>query len=411
MGKYLEEKLSLLNKIPEGYKHTKVGMIPSDWEVRNVGDCLIRPPRYGIGAAAVDYSDQLPKYLRITDISEDGRFLPKKTTSVDNLYSANYFLSEGDLVVARTGASVGKSYLYRSKDGPLVFAGFLICLSSKNNLLLPQYLSNYFKTNYYWNWVKLTSMRSGQPGINGNEFSKLLIPLPNITEQKNIATALSDTDALIESLEKLIAKKKAIKQGAMQKLLTGKKRLPGFSGEWKTKKLGEIVGRITTGKLDANAMKENGEYRFYTCAKKYYYIDNYAFDTEALIVSGNGANVGYINYFKGKFNAYQRTYVLYDFLEDISFTKLFMDKNLQERIRVEVNAGNTPYITMSTLSEMSVKLPPTLEEQTTIANILSDMASEIEKLEQKRDKYILLKQGMMQQLLTGKIRLVKNGDN
>jgi len=401
-------KAQIAQKKIKGYKQTEIGVIPEDWNVIKVGDCLIRPPRYGIGAAAVDYSDRLPKYIRITDISETGRFLPKKTVSVDNLFSANYFLSEGDLVVARTGASVGKSYLYRPKDGPLVFAGFLICLSSRKNILLPQYLSNYFKTMSYWNWVKLTSMRSGQPGINGNEFARLLIPLPYIQEQTAIATVLSDTDALIESLQKLIAKKKAIKQGAMQQLLTGKKRLPGFGGKWKVKKLGEVVGRITTGKLDANAMTENGKYRFYTCAKNYYYIDKYAFDTEALLVSGNGANVGYIHYYKGKFNAYQRTYVLYDFSENIMFIKFFMDRNLQERIRVEVNAGNMPYITMDTLSEMSIKFPPTKQEQTAIATILSDLDAEIKKLEQKRDKYIMLKQGMMQQLLTGRIRIYAN---
>ena len=85
-------------------------------------------------------------------------------------------------------------------------------------------------------------------------------------------------------------------------------------------KLGNICN-ITTGKLDANAMVENGQYRFYTCAKDYYYIDKYAFDTEALLISGNGAYVGYIHYYKGKFNAYQRTYVLDQFTENIQYIK------------------------------------------------------------------------------------------
>ena len=193
----------------------------------------------------------------------------------------------------------------------------------------------------------------------------------------------------------------------MQQLLTGKKRLPGFSGEWGVKKLGKVCENVTTGKLDANAMKKDGEYRFYTCAKEHYFIDKYAFDTEALLVSGNGANVGYIHYYKGKFNAYQRTYVLSNFHEDIFFTKLLLDKNLKERIRTEVNAGNTPYITMGTLTEMSILFPPTIEEQIAIATILSDMDAEIEKLENKLSKYRQIKTGMMQQLLTGKIRLLR----
>lgn len=120
------------------------------------------------------------------------------------------------------------------------------------------------------------------------------------------------------------------------------------------KKLGDVIGKVTTGKLDANAMKENGEYRFYTCAKDYYFIDKYAFDNEALLVSGNGANVGYIHYYKGKFNAYQRTYVLSDFSIDVFYIKLYLDSYLKNRIKTEVSAGNTPYIKMDTITDMMI---------------------------------------------------------
>src|SRR5690606_33281709 len=111
-----------------------------------------------------------------------------------------------------------------------------------------------------------------------------------------------------------IAKKRLIKQGAMQELLTPK-------DDWEVKKLGEVIEKCTTGKLDANAMVENGDYRFYTCAREFYYINEYAFDDEALLISGNGANVGYIHYYKGKFNAYQRTYVLLGFKINALFLK------------------------------------------------------------------------------------------
>jgi len=244
--------------------------------------------------------------------------------------------------------------------------------------------------------------------IYTEHIKSLKIPLPPTkAEQTAIAQALSDADELITVLEKLIAKKCDIKQGAMQELLTGKKRLPGFTGKWEVKKLGEIAGRITTGKFDANAMTENGEYRFYTCAKEFYHIDSYAFDAEALLVSGNGANVGYIHYYKGKFNAYQRTYVLTDFTKDIFYVKLFMDSYLKNRITTEVNAGNTPYIKMDTLTDMEIKIPKDKDEQTAIAQILSDMDAEIEALEQKLNKYKMIKWGMMQELLTGQIRFVQ----
>jgi type I restriction enzyme S subunit len=230
--------------------------------------------------------------------------------------------------------------------------------------------------------------------------------LPPILEQRAIATALSDVDALLAAQEKLIAKKRDIKQAAMQQLLSGKYRLLGFSGEWEVKRLGDICGSITTGKLDANAMVASGEYPFFTCAREHYFIDEYAFDADALLVSGNGANVGYVHHYKGKFNAYQRTYVLTDFTAEVVYLRLFMDKNLQERLRTEVNAGNTPYITMDTLTDMSVALPSTREEQAAIAAVLSDMDADLAALEQQRDKTRALKQGMMQELLTGRIRLV-----
>ncbi|MCA8835860.1 MAG: restriction endonuclease subunit S [Proteobacteria bacterium] len=126
-------------------------------------------------------------------------------------------------------------------------------------------------------------------------------------------------------------------------------RFPEFRGAWAVKPLGELC-EIATGKVDANAMVENGQYRFYTCAKNYYFIDDYAFDTDALLISGNGANVGYIHHYKGKFNAYQRTYVLDKFPENILFIKHYLDYNLHKRIFVEKKEGNTPYIVKSTLA-------------------------------------------------------------
>lgn len=175
--------------------------------------------------------------------------------------------------------------------------------------------------------------------------------------------------------------------------------------DWIVGSLGKACAQVTTGKLDANAMKEDGEFRFYTCAKSYSFIDIYAFDTEALLVSGNGANVGYVHYYNGKFNAYQRTYVLSDFFESVKYLQHYMSEKLAERLRVEVNAGNTPYITRGTLTEMSVALPPTKAEQEAIAEALSDADALIESLEQLLAKKRQIKQGTMQELLTGKRRL------
>lgn len=181
-------------------------------------------------------------------------------------------------------------------------------------------------------------------------------------------------------------------------------RFAEFTDKWQEMRLGDIC-EITTGSLNANAMAENGKFAFFTCAREVYAIDNYAFDTEALLVSGNGANVGYIHYYKGKFNAYQRTYVLDKFSCDILFVKFFLDKYLKKRIAQEKNEGNTPYIVLSTLQDMKIVLPNSLAEQKKIAQVLSACDKEIELLKSKFQCLKTQKKGLMQRLLNGEVRV------
>lgn len=196
------------------------------WKVKKLGECMMRRPDYGINAAAVPYNDSLPVYLRITDITEDGEYSRNSVVSVNNISSSNYFLEEGDLVFARTGASVGKTYLYNPNDGKLVFAGFLIRVKVNPETLNPVYFKFYTQTRLYWNWIRTNSMRTGQPGINSNEYQELEINLPpSIEEQIHIAQILSDMDIEIQELKKQLEKYEMIKQGMMQSLLTGKIRL------------------------------------------------------------------------------------------------------------------------------------------------------------------------------------------
>jgi type I restriction enzyme S subunit len=196
------------------------------WQKRRLGDLLAGQPEYGINAPAVPYDLRHPAYIRITDISEDGRFKPDCRMSVKHPRSDYYRLQFGDIVLARTGASTGKSYLYREHDGPLVFAGFLIRVHPNETELSALFLSYYLQTDTYWTWVQTNSMRSGQPGINGQQYASMPIFVPPTKrEQDAIARILADMDAEIEALEARIEKARRIKQGMMQKLLTGKVRL------------------------------------------------------------------------------------------------------------------------------------------------------------------------------------------
>ena len=188
------------------------------WDKCILGDSLLEHPRYGINAPAVPFQKELATYIRITDISENGTFLPNPKVSVDNDNVDNFYLSMGDLVFARTGASVGKCYKYREKDGKLVFAGFLIKITPNSTKLSSDFLFQYTFSKQYWEWVHLTSTRSGQPGINSKEFFSMPFCLPTVQEQQKIADCLSSLDELIEVTSQKVEILKKHKKGLMQQL-------------------------------------------------------------------------------------------------------------------------------------------------------------------------------------------------
>ncbi len=393
-----------------GYKQTEAGVIPEDWDAVTVGRLLEFKNGLNKAKGYFGYGTPIINYI---DVYQNSGLKEKDVTGKVNVTSEEirtYSAKKGDVFFTRTSETVdeiGISTVLLEDIQDAVFSGFVLRGRPILSMLDLQFKKYCFNSVVVRKQIKSTSSYTTRALTNGKNLSRIYLPLPPTkTEQTAIANALSDADALIQSLTRLIAKKRQIKQGAMQTLLNPYENGHLKAG-WVVKKLGDICENITTGRLDANAMIENGEYSFFTCAKQVYRINHFAFNYEALLVSGNGANVGYIHYFKGKFNAYQRTYVLSGFKCDVHYLKVFMERNLQNRIKVEVNAGNTPYIVMGTLTGMDVLLPENETEQTRIATILSDMDAEIAALETKLAKYRQIKQGMMQNLLTGRIRLVK----
>ena len=205
------------------FKQTELGPIPVDWEVMRLGD-VCTDYAYGTGAEAVDYDGE-NKYIRITDIDEDSHLYSPLPLASPSFFSEGHVVKENDLLVARTGASVGKTYFYSKSDGKLIFAGFLMKANVKH--AEGKFIFYLTLTDYYKRWVSSESARSGQPGINIRQLQSLLLPLPPLTEQKAIAAVLSDMDAEIAALEADRAKYERIKSGMMQELLTGKTRLKG----------------------------------------------------------------------------------------------------------------------------------------------------------------------------------------
>jgi type I restriction enzyme S subunit len=190
-----------------------------EWKRVNLRSLLREQPRYGVNAAAVPFDEKKATYIRITDISESGRFLSESKASVDVTPSEENSLREGDIVLARTGASVGKSYLYNKDDGALIFAGFLIRIRPHSKKTFPFFISAYLRTDEYWRWVSITSPRGGQPGVNGEEYATMAVPVPpSIEEQRKIADCISSLDALVAAETEQITALKDQKKGLMQRL-------------------------------------------------------------------------------------------------------------------------------------------------------------------------------------------------
>lgn len=394
-------------ELSKAYKRTELGLIPADWHLKrfeevmsgflNGGTPSRSIPAFFRGEILWITSGEL-NYNIINDTAE-------KITEEAVRYFNLRVLPKDTFLIAITGLEA------ETTRGSCGFTGREATTNQSCMALFPgKDLSKSYLYHFYVRFGDQLALKycqgTKQQSYTGRTARALPIVLPpTVDEQESIAEVLTAADSLIASLEKLIRKKKAIKSGTMQMIFTTGKRLKGFTQPWKSVKLGDVCSHIATGKLDANAMVANGMYRFYTCAREYYYINEYAYDTEALLISGNGSNVGYIHYYKGRFNAYQRTYVLSGFSENISYLKAYLDIYLKDRIFTEANTGNTPYIRLDTLTEMNIYMPTDKEEQKVVAALIMDMDLEIEKLENKLKKYRDLKTGMTNRLLTGKTRL------
>ena len=213
---------------------------------------------------------------------------------------------------------------------------------------------------------------------------------PSLQEQQKIVRLLSLLDERIKVQNKIIEKYESLIKGIAQHCIK-----ESTSGNTYVK-LGNIC-QITTGKLDANEQVDNGIYPFFTCAEQPFKIDSFAFDTEALLISGNGANLGYINYYNGKFNAYQRTYVLDIFSENIQYIKWALKVLLPKRIAIEKSSSNTPYIVLSTLSDLRLPIP-NKSNQCHIAKLMQSLERKLSSQIALNGSYNKLKQYLLRQM-------------
>ncbi|MCL1867618.1 MAG: restriction endonuclease subunit S [Bacteroidetes bacterium] len=409
-------------KIKKGYKQTEIGIIPEDWEVksiREIGDvCMCKR----IFKYQTSFTGEIPFYKIGTFGTEPDAFIPIEL--YNDFIQRFSFPKKGDILFSAAG-TIGRTVIYDGK--PAYFQDSnIVWIDNNEKIVKNSYL------HYFYKIVKWTTSDGGTVSRLYNEHIKqtlLLIPPPS--EQTAIATVLSDIDEYILSLERLIAKKKAIKQGTMQNLLTGKIRLKGFKGEWVEKRIDEIVERFATGlNPRSNFMLNSGGTNYYVTIKNFFdgvlkldescdKVDNIALrlinnrsdlkKNDILFSSiGRVGDAYLITETPKNWNINESVFTLRP--NTILVNPLFLYYFLKSAAIKNSLTNNTTGSTLSSIKMNHLKvltgyLPSEIAEQTAIATILSDMDTEIEALQAKLSKTKLIKQGAMQQLLTGKIRL------
>jgi type I restriction enzyme, S subunit len=398
------------------------------WVYLKLGELLIKHPDYGVNAPAVPYSKDLPVYLRITDISEDGYFLNEGRVSVAaNVMDENY-LEDGDIVLARTGASVGKTYKYRKADGPLVFAGFLIRIKPDPEKINSYYLYNYFSSNQYYSWVTVNSARSGQPGINGNEYASLLIPIPpyenKLAEQQKIADCLSSLDDLITAQYQKVEALKQHKKGLIQQLFPAegetvpKLRFPEFENDegWQLIPLNKIAKRCI------NKNRNEQITRVLTNSAEFGVVDQRDFFDKDIATQGNldgyyiveegdyvynprissFAPVGPISKNKIGLGVMSPLYTVFRFdkVENDFYSLFFKSTGWHHYMRQASSTGaRHDRMAISNEAFMDMPIPVTSNaEQQKIADFLSSIDELITIQTQQLEAYKTHKKGLMQQL-------------
>jgi type I restriction enzyme S subunit len=414
------------------FKQTEIGLIPEDWEVFSVmNDCIVKAR---IGWQGLKTSEYLSSgeygLITSTDIV-NGRINWSTCVFVNReryFQDGNIIVKNGDVLVSKDG-TIGKVGIIADMPFPATLNSGVFVIRTKSSFIRQKGLSLAFISPYFLDFIKKLTAGSTIVHLYQKDIVDYKFPLPQKTaEQERIVDALFDVDKLISSLSKTIEKKRLIKQGAMQQLLTGKKRLPGFNGEWEEILLGECakiyrggsprpIEQFITNRPDGVNWIKIGDVSSNA---------RYVYKTEEKIIPEGIAHSREVH--KGDFvlsnsMSYGRPYILMidgcihdgwlvikDYRDTFDMVFLYYVLSSDNVIAqyVSMAAGSSvKNLNKEKVSSLTIFVPRSIKEQSAIAEILNTMDNEIESLEEERDKYIRLKEGMMQKLLTGQIRLVE----
>ena len=429
------ECLAPLDCVLDGYERTELGLIPAEWSVCSIGELFdflrtasnSRADLDNTGNTAyVHYGDIHTRFNHFVDFSCDD--IP--SLAAGTIVTAP-LLRNGDLIVAdasEDASGVGKSVEVRNLDTTRAISGLhTFLLRSKNRRTTEGYRGYLFENILVKEQLRRLATGLKVFGISKGALKSVLVPIPPPPEQCTIAETLSDVDDQLEALDALITKKRAIRQAAMQQLLTGKSRLPDFRGKWSTRRLGNL-GNFAKG---YGIRRDDTSKEGFPCIRYgeiYTTYENYVSDPKAripldvarsalliktgdLLFAGSGETadeIGRCVAYLGEEQAYAGGDIIV--LTPVGQNSLYLGYLLNHSTvaaqKARVAQGDAVvHISAANLARVQFSLP-SIEEQTAIATVLSDMDAEIATLERRRDKVREVKQGMMQQLLTGRVRLV-----
>lgn len=385
------------------FKQTEVGLIPEDWECSAIGSLI--DLLTGFPFPSKGYVSSGIRLLRGSNIKRGNTDWNDELTAYWPSVSADirkYALSVGDIVIAMDGSLVGRSFASLSGiDVPSLLLQRVARIRSGK--VAQGYLKAWICSPRFTEHCDAVKTTTAIPHISPGDIRSFQVGVPpTLAEQQAIAEVLSDADALIEALEQLLAKQRQIKQGAMQELLTGQKRLPGFGGEWVRSALGNVAP-LQRGFDLPNGKLRPGPYPVvYSNGVLHYHKECQARGPG--VITGRSGTIGTVTYVEQDYWPHNTSLWVTSFKgNDPKYVFYLYTSIGLERF---ATGSGVPTLNRNDVHAFHVILPPTREEQTAIAAVLSDMDAEIAAVEAKLAKARAVKQGMMQELLTGRIRLV-----
>ena len=359
-----------------------------EWEKTKFGD-IATGFDYGMNAAAKNY-DGVNKYIRITDIDEaSSTYTDKDIVSPDGILTDNYLVNNRDILLARTGASTGKSYLYKQSDGKLYYAGFLIRANVTTHD--PYFVFSQLHTHRYWRWVSIMSARSGQPGINSQEYSSFPIYTTSIEEESKIAKLLSLLDERIATQNKIIEDLKKLKSAISEKLF---KSLKGS-----IVLLSDICNIVKGKQINGENLSDSGNYYVMNGGTEPSgYYDDYNVEANTISISEGGNSCGYVQFNTSPFWSGGHCYSIQNIADNVDNMYLYhyLKSNEDAIMKLRIGSG-LPNIQKKDLAMFKI-IVPKIERQITISTFLSSLERKVEIEERIQNAILKEKLYLLQQM-------------